>query len=189
MRLTNVNLTNKGTTSCNSFQKAVSRMEIFSGKVVHNDNVVGLSVEVVGKGVIGVGNVRVKSIKKNQQPAPVSNKTAVPPSNATVPSANTSSPIANNTSSPVVNNTVPPANSTPAANTSAPVNNSSTPVKNSSNPIVNITVPTSTNNTTPQTKVPLPTSTNSTNIDHISQSKPTSPATPSQPIPSDTQTQ
>jgi hypothetical protein len=165
MQLTGANLTNKGTTYCNSFNNPVARIEIFSGKIVHTDNVVGISIEVIGGGTIGVGNVKVKSLKKN------------PPSSP-----------ADNTTTPVNNTTVPVDNATTPVNSSAPAVNSSTPIVVNPEPTVNnsfpVTPPASTtptvNDSIPQQTGSLPTTTNSSNISHISQGNPSivTPAAP-----------
>ena len=65
MRLDYQNLTNQAVAKCSVFGPDMARIEIFSDKIVHNDNVVNLEWSLLGvKGEFGVGDVRVKSIKK-----------------------------------------------------------------------------------------------------------------------------
>ena len=172
MRLTGANLTNKGTTNCNSFNNLVARIEIFSGKIVHTDNVVGITVEVIGGGTVGVGNVKVKSLKKNP-PSP-------PADNATVPVNNTTVPV-NNTTTPVNNTTTPVNNSVPAVNSSTPIVVNPEPTVNNSSPVTSPASTTPTvNDSIPQQTGNLPNTTNSSNISHISQGNP-STVTPAAP--------
>ena len=71
MRLDYQNLTNQAVAKCSVFGPDMARIEIVSDKIVHNDNVVNLEWSLLGgKGEFGVGDVRVKSIKKANKPPP-----------------------------------------------------------------------------------------------------------------------
>ena len=64
------NLTNTGFIRCSPFKEnRAAKIQIFSGKIVHNENTVTLDFELVGteKDIqIGIGSVRIKSMIKNE---------------------------------------------------------------------------------------------------------------------------
>ena len=118
MRIDYCNLTNIGTTRCTAFKtNRTAKIELFSKKIVHNDNSALLQFVLMGSTKelqFGVGNVRVKSILK-EKPAPTANTTTTPPS-ANTTTTNTIAP--SNTS--ITNTTVP--NAIKPVNTSIPAN-------------------------------------------------------------------